>query len=74
MIYSVCNNPNRKRFSDLIQKIRTSVPAIISSAPEADFIVMGSFKKIADNNIAKATLNLSIGATCDTLPICRALK
>ncbi len=50
------------------------VPAMMSIAPIAIFSVNASFRKTTDNIIANATLNLSTGATCDTFPICKALK
>jgi len=45
---------------------------MISKAPDADFKVSGSFKKTTAKIMANATLNLSTGATCDTLPTCNA--
>ena len=38
------------------------------------FVSSTSPKNIEDNTIAIATLILSTGATCDTLPNCKALK
>lgn len=38
------------------------------------FNVSVSLKKNTDKMIARATLNLSTAATCDTFPICKALK
>lgn len=55
-------------------RINTKVPAIINTAPIAIFIVSASCKNIIDKIMVNATLNLSTGATCDTLPICKALK
>ena len=54
--------------------IITKVPAIIKPAPIAVFNVNVSPKKIIAKMIVKATLSLSIGATCDTFPNCNALK
>lgn len=56
-----------------IYKISTIVPAIINNAPIVVFMVSASPKKITDSTIVIATLNLSTGATCETLPICNAL-
>jgi hypothetical protein len=47
---------------------------MINKAPKDDFSVSGSFKNTTDKTIAKATLSLSTGATCDTFPNCKALK
>jgi hypothetical protein len=55
-------------------KIRTTVPAIIIIAPIAILGVRVSPKNMTENIIAMATLILSTGATCETLPSCRALK
>lgn len=51
-----------------------SVPAIIQAAPIPVLKVNVSPKKTIEKTIANATLSLSIGATCDTFPICKALK
>ena len=61
-------------FVKIYYKIRTIVPAIINIAPIAIFRVNTSFKIITDRIIVSATLNLSAGATWDTLPNCKALK
>ncbi len=47
---------------------------MIHKAPIAVFQVKISPKKSTESKIAKATLNLSTGATCETFPICNALK
>ena len=54
--------------------IITKVPAIIKPAPIVVFNVNVSPKKIVAKMIVKATLSLSMVATCDTLPNCNALK
>ena len=40
----------------------------------AVLMVNASLRNTTDNIIVRATLNLSTGATCDTFPICNALK
>jgi hypothetical protein len=52
----------------------TNVPAMISPALMAVFKVNASLRKMTDKTMVKATLSLSTGATCDTFPICNALK
>ena len=52
----------------------TKVPAMIKLAPIAVFNVNVSPKKIIAKMIVKATLSLSMVATCETLPNCNALK
>jgi hypothetical protein len=52
----------------------TRVPVIIITAPRAVLRDKCSPRKITDNTIVRATLNLSTGATWDTLPIWIALK
>ena len=54
--------------------IITNVPAMINAAPMAVLSVNASLRKITDKTIVNATLNLSTGATCDTFPVCNALK
>ena len=54
--------------------IITKVPAIIKPAPTAVFKVNVSPKKVIAKVIVRATLSLSMVATCDTLPNCNALK
>ncbi len=54
--------------------IITKVPAIIKPAPTAVFKVNVSPKNVIDKIIVRATLSLSMVATCDTLPNCNALK
>jgi len=58
----------------LIYRIIIIVPVIIHPAPIAVFRVKVSPRKMMEKTIANATLSLSIGATCDTLPSCKALK
>lgn len=50
------------------------VPLIISKAPSMVFKVSVSLKNNTARMIAMATLSLSTAATCDTFPICKALK
>lgn len=64
----------REYLKNIIYKIRTNVPPIISKAPIAALVVKGSPKNITANIIDIATLILSTGATCDTFPNCKALK
>jgi len=55
-------------------KINNTVPPIINKAPIAVFKVNVSPRNNTDNTMVSDTLSLSTGATCDTLPICNALK
>lgn len=52
----------------------TMLPAVINSAPMTTFILTGSFSKKKASNMVMTTLSLSMGATRDTSPVCRALK
>ncbi len=47
---------------------------MINNSPIAVFNDNGSPKNITDKIIVIAMLDLSTGATCDTLPSCSALK
>jgi hypothetical protein len=49
-------------------KINKIVPAIINAAPIATLSVSTSLRITTERIIVSATLNLSTGATCDTLP------
>lgn len=50
------------------------LPAVISNAPMTTFILTGSFNKKKASRIVITTLSLSMGATRDTSPLCKALK
>ena len=52
----------------------TILPAVMSSAPTMVFELTDSFNKKNANKIVMTTLNLSIGATRETSPVCKALK
>ncbi len=47
---------------------------MMSAAPRADFQVKVSPRKITAKLMVKAKLSLSIPATFETSPICKALK
>lgn len=55
-------------------KANNIVPLIINKAPIAVFKVSVSLKNSTAKIMAMATLNLSTAATCETFPICKALK
>ena len=57
-----------------VYSIKMSVPTITSEAPTILFQVNTSPKNKTDKTIARATLNLSTGATWETFPNCNALK
>jgi hypothetical protein len=58
----------------MIYNTKIIAPAAISTPPRMGFKSIVSSKKITEKIITKTTLNLSIGATFDTLPVSSALK
>lgn len=52
----------------------TMLPAVISKAPMMTFVLTGSFNRKKASSMVMTTLNLSIGATRETSPVCNALK
>ena len=52
----------------------TILPAVINNAPITTRKLTSSFRNRNDRQMVITTLNLSIGATRDTSPVCNALK
>lgn len=50
------------------------LPPVINIPPAMVLKLIGSFNIINDINIVSGTLSLSIGATRETSPFCKALK
>lgn len=52
----------------------TILPQVINNAPMMTRRLTGSLNSKNDKQMVMITLNLSIGATRDTSPVCNALK
>lgn len=66
--------PENSPLARTLQRMSTSVPPMMSVAPSVALSVSVSPRKTTDSTMANATLSLSTGATCDTLPSCSARK
>lgn len=62
-----------KKRNTLNYKTITNVPTPIKTQPISDFTVNCSCRNTKAKTIVMTTLNLSMGATLDTSPICNAL-
>lgn len=54
--------------------IKTKVPITTNPVPKIIFQFNGSPKKIAESNKTNTKLDLSIGATSEAFPACKAWK